>query len=38
MPLGDVLLTVLAAALPDPALVARYQAKIVSVSGSDFRW
>ena len=38
MPLGDGPLAVLAATLHDPAVVARYQAKIVSVSGSDCRW
>jgi hypothetical protein len=38
MPLGDEPLAVLAATLHDPAVVARYQAKIVSVPGSDCRW
>lgn len=38
MPLGDEPLAVLSAALGDPAVVARYQAKIVSVPGSDCRW
>jgi hypothetical protein len=35
MPLGDAALAVLAGALRDPAVVARYQAKIGSVPGSD---
>jgi hypothetical protein len=38
MPLGDGPLAVLTAALHDPAVVARYQAKIVSVPGSGCRW
>jgi hypothetical protein len=38
MPLGDGPLAVLASALRDPAVVGRYQAKIVSVPGSDCRW
>src|SRR5690349_19702654 len=38
MPLDDAPLAVLAAALRHPTVVAHYQAKIVSVPGSDCRW
>jgi hypothetical protein len=38
MPLADAPLAVLAAALRHPAAVARYQAKIVDVPGSECRW
>ena len=38
MPLAEAALHVLAAALRDPAVVARYQAMIVDVPGSSCRW
>ena len=38
MPLGDAPLALLAAALRDPQAVLRYQAKMVTVPGSDCLW
>ena len=38
MALAEAPMAVLATALRDPSLVARYQAKIVTVPGSDCRW
>ncbi len=37
MPLAEAPMAVLATALRDPNVVIRYQAKIVTVPGSDFR-
>ncbi len=38
MPLAEAPMAVLAAALRDPHVVIRYQAKIVTVPGSDCLW
>ena len=38
MPLADEALAVLASALRDPNVVLRFQAKIVTVPGSDCLW
>lgn len=38
MPLADQPMRVLEAALRDPAVVARYRAKVLEVPGSDCRW
>lgn len=38
MPLGDQAMELLTVALRDPAVVARYRAKIVQVPGSECRW
>ncbi len=38
MPLADAPLALLAAALRDPQVVLRYQAKMVTVPGSDCLW